>query len=61
MDELRDRVQGAKFFTKLELRAGYYLIRIKEGDKWKTGLRTHYGHFEYKVMPFGLANAPATF
>ena len=61
MDELRDRVQGAKFFTKLDLRDGYYLIRIKEGDEWKTDFQTRYGHFEYKVMPFGLANALATF
>ena len=61
MDELRDRVQGARFFTKLDLRDGYYLICIKEGDEWKTGFRTHYSHFEYKVMPFGLANTPASF
>ena len=59
MDELRDRVQGAKFFMKLDLRDGYYLIRIKEGDEWKTAIRTWYGHFEYKVMPFGLANLNA--
>lgn len=61
MNELRDRVAGARIFTKLDLRDGYYLIRIKKGDEWKTAFRTRYGHFEYTVMPFGLANAPASF
>src|SRR6266481_430695 len=61
MNELRDRVAGAKVFTKLDLRDGYYLVRIKQGDEWKTAFRTRYGHFEYTVMPFGLSNAPATF
>ena len=61
MNELRDRVCGAKIFTKLDLKSGYNLIRIKEGDEWKTAFRTRYGLFEYKVLPFGLANAPATF
>ena len=61
MNKLRDCVQGAKIFTKLNLKSRYNLIRIKEGDEWKTAFRTCYGLFEYKVMPFGLANAPATF
>ena len=61
MNELRDRVTGAKIFTKLDLRDGYYLIRINKEDEWKTAFRTRYGHFEYTVMPFRLANAPATF
>ena len=61
MNELRDRVLGAKIFTKLDLKSGYNLIRIKEGDEWKTAFRTRYGLFEYKVMPFWLANARATF
>ena len=61
MNELCDRVRGAKIFTKLDLKSGYNLIRIKEGDEGKTAFRRCYGLFEYKVMPFGLANAPATF
>ena len=61
MNELRDRIRGAKIFTKLDLKSGYNLLRIKEGDEWKTAFHTCYGICEYKVMPFGLANAPATF
>ena len=61
MDELKERVRGAKWFNKIDLRNGYHLIRIKEGDEWKTAFRCRYGLFEYTVMPFGLVNAPATF
>ena len=61
MTELRDRVTGAKIFTKFDLNDGYHLLQIKEGDEWKTAFRTRYGHYEYKVMPFGLVSAPATF
>jgi hypothetical protein len=48
-----DRLHGAQFLTKLDLRNAYHLIRIKEGDKYKTAFRTRYGQFEYQVMPFG--------
>jgi len=61
MQELQDRVQGAQWFTKMDLKNGYNLIRIREGDEWKTAFRTRYGLFEFQVIPFGLTNAPSTF
>ena len=58
---LLDQLGKAKIFTKINLRGTYNLVRIKEGDEWKTAFRTRYGHFEYNVMPFGLTNDPAIF
>ncbi|KAH0611537.1 uncharacterized protein H6S33_010802 [Morchella sextelata] len=61
LKETLAKLSKAQYYTKLDLRWGYNQIRIAEGDEWKTAFRTRYGHFEYTVMPFGLANAPATF
>jgi len=61
MQELQDRVQGVQWFTKMDLKNGFHLIPIKEGDEWKTVFRTQYGLFKFQVMPFGLTNAPSTF
>jgi len=61
ISEILDRLVSSTIFTKLDLRDAYYWIRIRFGDEWKTAFCTCYGHFEYLVMLFGLANALATF
>ncbi len=61
IDEILDRLSGARVFTKIDVKNAYYRLRIQEGDEWKTAFRTRYGLFEYLVMPFGLTNAPASF
>lgn len=61
ISETFDQLGKAKYFTKLDMRGAYNLLRIAKGDEWKTAFRCRYGHFEYQVMPFGLMNAPGTF
>ncbi len=61
MSSVFELLQGATVFTKLDLLSAYHLVRIREGDEWKTAFSTHTGHFEYLVMPFDLSNSPAVF
>ncbi|EPY52228.1 hypothetical protein SPOG_05677 [Schizosaccharomyces cryophilus OY26] len=60
-EEIINWLNGARVFSTLDLKDAYHLLRIREGDEYKTAFRTPFGSFEYTVMPFGLTNAPANF
>jgi len=61
INDLFDQLKGVKVFSKIDLRSGYYHMRIKGQDVPKNSFRTRYGHFEFLVLPFGLTNAPTLF
>jgi hypothetical protein len=61
IEELLDEPQGATWFNSLDLCSGFHQIRMAPGEEFKTAFQTHHGHFEYRVMPYGVTGGPATF
>lgn len=61
IDELMERLNGAKIFTKIDIQQGFHRIRLDPDSEDLTTFRTRYGAYKYHVVPFGMSNGPAVF
>ena len=61
IDDLSDKLHSANYFFSLDVASGFHQVLLKEEDRPKTAFKTPFGHYRFRVLPFGLANAPATF
>ena len=61
VDDSIDKMRKSRFFAKMDLRSGFYQIRVAPEDVYKTAFQIEWGSFQWLVMPFGLTNAPSTF
>ena len=61
VDDTLDTLAGSKWFSTVDMLSGYWQVEVDDKDREKTALCTYEGLYEFKVMPFGLCNAPATF
>lgn len=61
VEEILEELSGTNFFSNLDPHSGFHQVRVQPGDEYKMAFKTHHGHYEFKVIPFGLTNVPATF
>ena len=61
IEDIFDQLKRSSVFSKIDLRSGYYQLRVRDVDVRKTAFRTRYGHYEFLVMPFGLTSVPSAF
>jgi hypothetical protein len=61
IEEILDELTGSCYFTILDFKSGFHQVRMQPADEYKTAFKSHHGHYQFRVMPFRLTNAPTTF